>query len=420
MGPRARKESGANTQAVPCSASYALNTQVTLTAQPDAGSSFSGWFGGGCSGVGTCQVTLNNAKVVMAMFSKPASGFTVSYYHTDRLGSVRAMTDASGALVGDRHDYAPFGEDTASLTGNPMRFGGKELDAETALHYFEARYYRQTWGRFTQVDPLHVGAAMLDPQQWNRYAYARNNPLAYSDFAGLQTARPCGEGRFCQDTYLSDNGFCLRVTGGECVFVDFENYNWSDLETDDDPGGGYVDPGGGGFVPSAGATIEEPDDDGGDQAPTKPQTPPVGTPAEVQVIVKSLQRVEDRLLTNPSCGNYFAGGASGAVELMRGITFQVAFRGNGSPTADTVSPTHVYINRAGDFWNPQVSSTKAFFGIRFGMTAADVQDSVIIHEMKHAENRIAPNVAHPFPPDGQGAPAGTMARNHQGVLTNCF
>ena len=170
---------------MPCSASYALNTQVTLTAQPDAGSSFSGWFGGGCSGVGTCQVTLNNAKVVMAMFSKPASGFTASYYHTDRLGSVRAMTDASGTLVGDRHDYAPFGEDAAPITGNPLRFGGKELDAETALHYFEARYYRQTWGRFTQVDPLHVGAAMLDPQQWNRYAYARNNPLAYSDFSGL-------------------------------------------------------------------------------------------------------------------------------------------------------------------------------------------------------------------------------------------
>ena len=173
---------GANTQAVPCSASYALNTQVTLTAQPDAGSSFSGWFGGGCSGVGTCQVTLNNAKVVMAMFSKPASGFTVSYYHTDRLGSVRAMTDASGTLVGDRHDYAPFGEDTAPVPGNPMRFGGKQLDAETALHYFEARYYRQTWGRFTQVDPASGWAS--DPQSWNRYAYARNNPLKYVDPTG--------------------------------------------------------------------------------------------------------------------------------------------------------------------------------------------------------------------------------------------
>ena len=132
----------------------------------------------------------------MAMFSKPASGFTVSYYHTDRLGSVRAMTDASGTLVGDRHDYAPFGEDTASITGNPMRFGGKELDAETALHYFEARYYRQTWGRFTQVDP--ASGWQSDPQSWNRYAYARNNPLKYVDPTGLSYTL-CVRGFACQD-----------------------------------------------------------------------------------------------------------------------------------------------------------------------------------------------------------------------------
>jgi RHS repeat-associated protein len=66
-----------------------------------------------------------------------------------------------------------------------MRFAGKHLDPETALHYFEARYYRQTWGRFSQVDPVNVGAAMTDPQQWNRYAYARNNPLAYRDPTGM-------------------------------------------------------------------------------------------------------------------------------------------------------------------------------------------------------------------------------------------
>ena len=175
---------GASTQAVPCSATYALNTQVTLTAVPDAGSNFSGWFGGGCSGTGTCQVTLNNAKVVMALFGKSASGFTVSYYHADRIGSVRAMTDAAGALVGPRHDYGAFGEDTQPLSGNPMRFGGKELDAETGLHYFEARYYGQTWGRFTQVDPLSGWTS--DPQSWNKYAYARNNPLKYVDPTGLR------------------------------------------------------------------------------------------------------------------------------------------------------------------------------------------------------------------------------------------
>ena len=50
--------------------------------------------------------------------------------------------------------------------------------------YFMARYYRNTHGRFTQVDEVHVDEALFDPQQWNRYAYARNNPLAYGDPTG--------------------------------------------------------------------------------------------------------------------------------------------------------------------------------------------------------------------------------------------
>src|SRR5262249_38290398 len=41
-----------------CAASYTPGTRVTLTPQADVGSSFGGWSGGGCSGTGTCVVTL--------------------------------------------------------------------------------------------------------------------------------------------------------------------------------------------------------------------------------------------------------------------------------------------------------------------------------------------------------------------------
>ncbi|ODS53748.1 MAG: hypothetical protein ABS36_14115 [Acidobacteria bacterium SCN 69-37] len=183
---------GSTTQAVPCGASYPLHTVVTLTAAPDANSTFAGW-GGSCTGTGTCQVTLSTARFVVATFTKLPDTVALRYYHTDPVGSVRAITDEVGAVV-ERHDYRPFGEDVAPLTGDPNRFAGKPLDPETALHYFDARYYRQTWGRFTQVDPLHVGAAMTDPQQWNRYAYARNNPFKWADPTGLAAceAAYCG------------------------------------------------------------------------------------------------------------------------------------------------------------------------------------------------------------------------------------
>jgi RHS repeat-associated protein len=54
-----------------------------------------------------------------------------------------------------------------------------------SLDYFGARYYRAELGRFTAVDPGQASAAVDDPQSWNAYAYARNNPLRYVDVRGL-------------------------------------------------------------------------------------------------------------------------------------------------------------------------------------------------------------------------------------------
>ena len=171
---------GASTQALPCGATYPVNTVVTLTPQADTGSTFLGW-AGACSGTGACQLTMSTARLAAAIFSKTPTSSDVSYYHTDAIGSVRAITDAAGATV-IRHDYFAFGEDSQPLTGDPMRFGGLELDPESALNYADARYYRPIWGRFTQVDPL--GGSLTDPQRWNGYAYALNNPLRYVDPMG--------------------------------------------------------------------------------------------------------------------------------------------------------------------------------------------------------------------------------------------
>jgi RHS repeat-associated protein len=62
---------------------------------------------------------------------------------------------------------------------------GKEGDTETGLDYFGARYFSAAQGRFTSPDPVGImKQKMLDPQQWNMYAYGRNNPLRFIDPTG--------------------------------------------------------------------------------------------------------------------------------------------------------------------------------------------------------------------------------------------
>jgi RHS repeat-associated protein len=116
---------------------------------------------------------------------QPAQSEQVFYYHLDAVGSVRAITDSAGQVV-ERHDYLPFGE---APPGEPAgqdarRVAGKERDSDTGFDYFGGRYYANGTGRFTTVDPGHVNGDIYDPQSWNAYAYARNNPLKYTDPTG--------------------------------------------------------------------------------------------------------------------------------------------------------------------------------------------------------------------------------------------
>ena len=115
----------------------------------------------------------------------PAAGQTVEYYHLDALGSVRAVTDQTGAVL-ERHDYLPFGEEwNPQPSTDPRMFTGKERDTETGYDYFGARYLSAKTARFTTTDPTFTLADnLVDPQRWNRYVYVRNNPLRYVDSDG--------------------------------------------------------------------------------------------------------------------------------------------------------------------------------------------------------------------------------------------
>jgi RHS repeat-associated protein len=101
------------------------------------------------------------------------------YYHYDALGSVVALSNASGSTV-EVYEYSVFGEVAASDTTNPnpFMFTGREFDKETGLYFYRARYYAPEIGRFLQTDPIGYGDSM------DLYQYCVNNPVGLTDPSG--------------------------------------------------------------------------------------------------------------------------------------------------------------------------------------------------------------------------------------------
>jgi RHS repeat-associated protein len=111
------------------------------------------------------------------------------------------VTSATGAVL-ECYDYLPFGRmlgsginsrnngcypanpDTQINSRLPQKFTGKERDSETRLDYFGARYYSAAQGRFTSADAPFADQHPENPQSWNLYQYAYNNPLANVDRDG--------------------------------------------------------------------------------------------------------------------------------------------------------------------------------------------------------------------------------------------
>ncbi len=100
-------------------------------------------------------------------------GTTASYYHQDALGSTRAVTDGSGAIVWATQ-YNPFGLEYGTSTSGDakLRFPGQWRDAPTGLYYLFRRFYDPEVGRFLSQD--RILGHLTVPQSLARYVYAMN------------------------------------------------------------------------------------------------------------------------------------------------------------------------------------------------------------------------------------------------------
>jgi RHS repeat-associated protein len=106
----------------------------------------------------------------------------LTYLHGDHLGSTSLTTDAGGGFVA-RVLYYPYGEERyrEGTLQTDYQFTGQRKEG-FGLYDYQARFYDPYLNRFISPDTIIPDTA--NPQDWNRYAYAQNNPLKYTDPSG--------------------------------------------------------------------------------------------------------------------------------------------------------------------------------------------------------------------------------------------
>lgn len=101
------------------------------------------------------------------------------YLHGDHLGTATFVTNSQSEAT-QYFLNLPFGETMyEKMDGsydNPYKFNAKELDEDTGLYYYGARYYNPRLSIWYGVDPL----AEKMPS-WSPYNYTFDNPIKYVD-----------------------------------------------------------------------------------------------------------------------------------------------------------------------------------------------------------------------------------------------
>jgi len=98
----------------------------------------------------------------------------IFFYHKDHLGSSTQISDLYANII-HHIEYMPYGElfyEQRNYWGTDYKFNAKELDNETGLYYYGARYYTPEWSLWLSVDPL----SDKYPHQSN-YMYCSGNPM---------------------------------------------------------------------------------------------------------------------------------------------------------------------------------------------------------------------------------------------------
>jgi RHS repeat-associated protein len=109
---------------------------------------------------------------------------TVTYYYTSPQGTVLAKADSAGNVI-STSDYRPYGSRALGTPEQGPGYTGHVNDVDSGLVYMQARYYDPEIGRFLSTDSASTTPGSVSA--FNRYVYAKNNPVLNIDPDGRQS-----------------------------------------------------------------------------------------------------------------------------------------------------------------------------------------------------------------------------------------
>ncbi|HET9909551.1 MAG TPA: DNRLRE domain-containing protein [Anaerolineales bacterium] len=110
---------------------------------------------------------------------------TLNFLLGDHLGSTSLITDSTGVKTNEQR-YKAWGETRYTFGSEKTKFqytGQYSYVSDFGLHYYNARWYDSSLGRFAQADSI-IPIYTQGVQAWDRYAYTNNNPVLYVDPTG--------------------------------------------------------------------------------------------------------------------------------------------------------------------------------------------------------------------------------------------
>jgi hypothetical protein len=117
-----------------CTASYSSGATVTLSAAPVAGTTFTGWSGGGCSGAGSCMVPMTSAQNVTATFTPNANCTTpISGTAHNSAGSVTASSGGNCPM--DNGNVSTYRCSLSAPSGTVITLTNAKTNGQVSTQY---------------------------------------------------------------------------------------------------------------------------------------------------------------------------------------------------------------------------------------------------------------------------------------------